>query len=60
MLQPTIRNNEQQSQILPPEHLPVNVGESVSNTHILRAISDLRFHVDYRMGEMRESGRRDS
>jgi len=44
----------------PAEHLPIHVGESVSNTHILRAISDLRFHVDYRMGEMRELNRRDS
>ncbi|KAL7538092.1 hypothetical protein ACHAXR_008981 [Thalassiosira sp. AJA248-18] len=42
------------------EDLPINVGESVSNTHILRAIADLRFHVDYRMGEMRELNRRDS
>ena len=40
--------------------IPINVGESVSNTHILRAISDLRFHVDYRMGEMREMNRSDS
>ena len=46
--------------MLPPEHLSINVGESVSNTHILHAISDLRFHVDYCMGEMRESGYRDS
>jgi hypothetical protein len=40
--------------------LPIDVGESVSNMHILRAIADLRFHVDYRIGEMRELNRRDS
>ena len=40
--------------------IPINAGESVSNTHILRAIADLRFHVDYRMGELRELNCRDS
>jgi hypothetical protein len=39
---------------------PINAGESVSNAHILRAITDLRFHVDYRIGELRELNRRDS
>ena len=40
--------------------LPIDVGESVSNTHILRAIADFRFHVDNRIVEMRELHRRDS
>jgi hypothetical protein len=40
--------------------LPINAGESVSNSHVLRAITDLRFHVDYRIGELREVNRRDS
>jgi len=39
---------------------PINAGESVSNAHILRAITDLRFHVDYRIGELREMNKRDS
>ena len=39
---------------------PIDLGESVSNTHILRAIADLRFHVDYRIGDLREVNRRDS
>ena len=39
---------------------PITVGESVSNAHILRAMTDLRFHVDYRIGELREMNRRDS
>ena len=43
-----------------PYDVPINAGESVSNTHILRAIADLRFHVDYRIGEMREMNQRDS
>jgi hypothetical protein len=43
-----------------PNELPIDVGESVSNTHILRAIADLRFHVDYRIGDLREVNRRDS
>jgi len=57
------RTSNSDSAVVVPESaadLPINVGESVSNTHILRAISDLRFHVDYRMGEMRELNRRDS
>ncbi len=43
-----------------PNELPIDIGESVSNTHILRAIADLRFHVDYRIGDLREVNRRDS
>jgi hypothetical protein len=38
----------------------INAGESVSNTHILRAITELRLHVDYRMEELRQVGRRDA
>eukprot|EP00956_Cyclotella_meneghiniana_P035573 scaffold116131_cov76-Cyclotella_meneghiniana.AAC.2 len=34
-------------------------GESVSNTHILRAITELRLHVDYRMEELGQANRRD-
>eukprot|EP00804_Cyclotella_cryptica_P012809 CCRYP_010571-RC/>CCRYP_010571-RC protein AED:0.09 eAED:0.09 QI:23/1/1/1/1/1/3/1545/909 len=37
-----------------------NAGESVSNTHILRAITELRLHVDYRMEELEQRSRRDS
>lgn len=46
--------------VVGPSDIPINAGESVSNAHILRAIADLRFHVDYRMGELRELNRRDS
>jgi hypothetical protein len=42
------------------DDMPINAGESVSNAHVLRAITDLRFHVDYRIGELREVNRRDS
>lgn len=38
----------------------MNGPENVSNTHLLRAITDLRFHVDYRIGELREFNRLDS
>jgi len=40
--------------------MPIDAGESVSNTHILRAIADLRLHVDYKMGELQEVNRRES
>jgi hypothetical protein len=36
-----------------------NAGESVSNTHILRAITELRLHVDYRMEELEQANHRD-
>ena len=36
-----------------------NAGESVSNTHILRAITELRLHVDYKMEELDQTNRRD-
>jgi len=36
-----------------------NAGESVSNTHILRAITELRLHVDYRIEELGQANRRD-
>jgi hypothetical protein len=35
----------------------INAGESVSNTHILRAITELRLHVDYRMEELEQANR---
>jgi hypothetical protein len=37
----------------------INAGESVSNTHILRAITELRLHVDYRMEELGQANRSD-
>ncbi|KAL7484630.1 hypothetical protein ACHAW6_010262 [Cyclotella cf. meneghiniana] len=37
-----------------------NAGESVSNAHILRAITELRLHVDYRIEELDQRRRRDS
>ena len=42
------------------DDVPINAGESISNAHVLRAITDLRFHVDYRIGELREVNQRDS
>jgi hypothetical protein len=41
---------------------PINrdVEKRVSNDQVMRAISDLRFHLDYRLGELRELNRRDS
>jgi len=44
----------------PPTGGADDVPAHVSNAHILRAITDLRFHVDYRIGELREVNRRDS
>lgn len=45
---------------VPPIGGADDVPAEVSNAHILRAITDLRFHVDYRIGELREANRRDS
>ncbi|KAK1748536.1 hypothetical protein QTG54_000475 [Skeletonema marinoi] len=46
--------------VVPPTGGADDVPALVSNAHILRAITDLRFHVDYRIGELREVNRRDS
>ena len=62
VLRSALRSRSQSGSSVGPlnEILPIDAGESVSNTHILRAIADLRFHMDYRIVETRELNRRDS
>ncbi len=45
---------------VPPTGGSDDVPAHVSNGQVLRAITDLRFHVDYRIGELREVNRRES
>eukprot|EP00574_Skeletonema_japonicum_P005970 CAMPEP_0201716524 /NCGR_PEP_ID=MMETSP0593-20130828/2467_1 /ASSEMBLY_ACC=CAM_ASM_000672 /TAXON_ID=267983 /ORGANISM="Skeletonema japonicum, Strain CCMP2506" /LENGTH=926 /DNA_ID=CAMNT_0048206335 /DNA_START=33 /DNA_END=2813 /DNA_ORIENTATION=- len=46
--------------VVPPTGGSDDAPAHVSNAQVLRAITDLRFHVDYRIGELREVNRRDS